>query len=286
LTDIFQPITRERRPAKILLTGAAGAGKTRTAMEFARAFGTTWAVAQTEPSAELYKGMVPGVDFRAFQMDKLTPQRWIEVMEQAAAANYDGIILDSISDEWHATLQVVDSTLTSSGSTDGRQGWRVARPPHNAFFLALQRLPIHVIATCKSKMEYDWSQKNVRQIGLEPIQDNDLPYYFDMVVDMAEQTARVTKVRGFSAAVGLSQHEPTYEFIEGFAEWLKEGDEPVVGEGALQRLRTGFPDRTEDEIRAAVRQAGVNTRGDLFRKGWFEKAEELLGANTGAATGG
>jgi len=276
LPDIFQPITRERRPAKILITGGAGSGKTRTAMEFAKAFGNTFAVAQTEPSVELYKGMIPGVEFRAYLMDRMTPQRWIEVMESAAESNYDGIIIDSLSDEWKATLQVVDSVETQSGSKDGRGGWRKARPDHERFFQELQRCPIHVIATCRSKMTYDWSSKNVQQIGMEPIQDDNLPYYFDMVINMQDQTATVTKVRGFSAAVGLSQHEPTYEFIEGFATWLKEGDEPVVGEGAMQRLRSNFPNASEEQIREAMRTAGVVKRSDLYKVGWYDRAEAIL----------
>jgi hypothetical protein len=56
-----------------------------------------------------------------------------------------------------------------------------------------------------------------------------------------------------------------------------------VGEGALQLLRGECPEKSEDDIRAAVRAAGVNTRGDLFKLGWLPKAREALqyGADSG-----
>jgi hypothetical protein len=245
-------------------------------MVFAEAFGKKFAVAQSEPSVELYKELIPGVEFRAFLMDRMTPKRWVEVIDAAVEAGYDGLIIDSLSDEWKATLQVVDSHETSTGSKDGRAGWRAARPDHEAFLMHLQRCPIHVIATCRSKMEYDWSQKKVQPLGLSPIQDDNLPYFFDLVVNMQDQMATVTKVRGFSDAVGLSQQDPTVEFIEGFAAWLKEGDEPEVGEGALQRLRAEFPDKSPEEVREAVKQAGVTMRSHLYKVGWYPKARELL----------
>lgn len=269
---LFTPIMREKRPAKILLTGPAGSGKTRTAMEMMRAFASKVAVAQTEPSAELYAELIDDVEFRSYQMDKLTSSRWIEVMEGAVKEGFDGIILDSLSDEWRSTLQMVDSTMTKDGRQDSRAGWRAVRPEHDAMFQTIIRLPIHVIATCRAKMQYDWESNQKRALGYEPQQDNDLPYFFDMVIDMQEQTGTVSKVRGYTDAIGLTEHYPGREFIMPFAQWLKDGAEPTIGESALQRLRAEFPAMEDEKIRAAVRAAGVTKRADIYRPGWYEKA--------------
>ena len=270
--DLFQQIRRERRPAKILVTGPAGSGKTRTAMDLVAAFADKVAVAQTEPSAELYVDQVPNVQFRSFVMDRLVSARWIEVMQNAAESNYGAMILDSISDEWSATLAVVDAQMTKDGRQDSRAGWRVARPDHNAMLTAITRLPIHVIATCRSKMVYDWSSQDKRMLGYEPIQDNDIAYFFDAVIEMSEQTGTIVKCRGFDAT-GMSAYKPNAEWIRPYADWLAEGQQPTVGSFAMLRLRHDFPQLSETQIREAVRAAGV-TKDSFHNYGWYAEVEQ------------
>jgi AAA domain len=273
---IFRPAARERRPAKILVTGPSGSGKTLTSMLVMTAFAKKVAVIQSEPSAETYVPRMPrDVQFDSLLLDRLEPERWTEAMLAAAEQDYEGVILDSLSDEWRATLAAVDATLNSRGSTDNREGWRVNRPRHEAMALTLMRLPIHVIATVRSRQTIDWSSGKPK--SMEPVQDNDLVYWFDLAFDMdAEHVAKVIKVRGFEALDGVREHKPTADFLAGYAEWLAAGAEPTTGELAVRRLEEMFPDLGPEVVRQAIRDAGVTTIARLHQPGWFEQARTAL----------
>jgi hypothetical protein len=251
------------------------------------ALATNIAAAQTEPSIELYKDTLPDtVRLQSFTMDRLDSTRWIEVMQAAVDEGYAGIILDSLSDEWKATLHQVDQTYTRDGRQDSRAGWRAVRPDHEGMFSFLQRLPIHVIATCRSKMQYDWESNRKRALGYEPTQDADLPYFFDCVIDMDEQTATISKVRGFDAT-GMQQHKPGPEWFSGYAKWLTSGEPPTTGDFAVLRLRREFPMLDyEVSIRDAIREAGVEKVADLKQPGWYERAYAICKAQVETTSAG
>jgi len=276
--SLFKPMSREKRSAKVLITGPAGAGKTHTALNLMTAFTDNIAVAMTEPSAELYLDRLPAdVRVEGFTMDRMDSERWSDAMNDAVDSGFGGIIMDSLSDEWRSTLNRVDSTMTRDGRQDNRAGWREIRPVHEGFAQAIQRCPIHVIATCRSKMSWDWEGSKKRALGYEPVQDNEITYWFDMVLDMDQRTATVEKVRGFSGAIGLSQHEPTAEFIRPFADWLTSGSDPTIGEPAMLRLRREYPNVDYQEIRRLVRDiGGVRSKQGLYVPGWFDLVKKEL----------
>jgi hypothetical protein len=141
--------------------------------------------------------------------------------------------------------------------------------------LTLMRLPIHVIATVRSRQTIDWSSG--RPQGMSPVQDNDLVYWFDLAFDMdADHVAKVIKVRGFETLDGVREHKPTADFLAGYAEWLAAGAEPTVGELAVKRLEEMYPDLGPDVVRQTIRDAGVTTLARLHQPGWFEQARAAL----------
>ena len=96
---MFKKAERKRAKLRLALSGPSGSGKTYGALQIAKGLGGKIAVLDTERgSASLYSDTV---DFDVVELGPpYEPERFIEVMDAAAKAGYEVLIIDSITHEW------------------------------------------------------------------------------------------------------------------------------------------------------------------------------------------
>lgn len=227
----FQRATRQGRKARIALIGPSGSGKTYTALGIASAFGKVAVVDTENGSASLYS------DTFAFDVMERSapydPRHVGKAIELAAEAEYDAIVIDSLSAFWAGTggtLDLIDQEKAKTNSNDGFGAWRKITPIQQAMVDSIIAAPIHVIVCLRAKQAYEVSRDDrgkmkVEKLGLEPVQRDMLEYEFDLVgeIDMDHRLV-VTKSR--MTAIADSVHERAgADLGKEIATWLSGGEE-------------------------------------------------------------
>lgn len=175
---------------KVVLAGPAGSGKTYTALLIATKFlkGKKVAVIDSEKGrSERYAGTF---DFVVEKPLKFDLRGYIAMVEAAAKAGVDVLILDSFSHVWNGeggALEQVDML----GGNKFSNGWKTVTPLYNELIRKLQTYPGHVIVTMRVKTEYvvetnDQGKAVPRKIGTKPIHREDADYEFDFVLNLAQ----------------------------------------------------------------------------------------------------
>ena len=124
------------------------------------------------------------------------PAKYIDAIRTAEAAGYEVIIIDSLSHAWYAELELVDSAKNSFTA------WKDVRPLERRLLDTIVRCNSHVIATMRSKTEWDTSQKDSNgkmkpvKIGTAAIQTSGIEYEFDIAGELsAEHILWISKSR-------------------------------------------------------------------------------------------
>lgn len=296
---MFRPAVKEAAKLRLAIAGPSGSGKTYTALAVASALadGGKVALVDTEHgSASKY------ADIFAFDVAEMHPpfhpDKFIAAINDATAAGYSVIILDSLTHAWAGTggvLDIVDEAAKRSKSGNTYMAWKEGTPVQNKLVDAIVQSGIHVIATMRSKTEYTLVTNNngkqePKKIGMAPEQRQGFEYEFDVFVDMdVEHNGIVSKTRCPALADRVFT-KPGREFAAILAEWLKgatpaarvvsveapteapapapatnSNGKPKAGEGTLRRLHA----------------LGVEYYGDK----WDEERHRLVQVvTTGAAT--
>ncbi len=193
MTMQFQKATRQAVKLKLAIAGPSGSGKTLGALAIAKVLagdGGRIALIDTENgSASLYG------DKYAFDTLNLGPPftsaRYIEAMEAAVEAGYAVLVIDSLSHQWSgdggilARKEEMDKRPGSNSYTN----WATFTKEHTAFVGKVLQLPVHVIATLRSKQDYvletnDKGKQQPKKVGMAPVQREGLEYEFSTVFDV------------------------------------------------------------------------------------------------------
>lgn len=236
----FKPASRRKTKLRMALDGTPGAGKTYTALRFAFELGSKVAVIDTEgESASKYEGESPDGKPWKFDVISLTdfsPASYCTLIQSAALAGYDVLIIDSLSHAWAGSggaLEMVDrkASMAKAGANT-YFAWRDVTPIHNKMVDAILRTPVHIIATLRTKMEFaleeytdERGNKKTRpvKIGMKPVQREGVEYEFDIVADLDQShTLSVSKSR-CSAIDGMQALKPGPEFMAPVLHWLNSG---------------------------------------------------------------
>jgi len=196
----FKAATRKRVKARLAFAGISKSGKSATALGVMRGIvGPTGRIAavDTENGAlSLYAGMYPTeAQPSGFDVQDLTncsPDAYVKAIKEAGAAKYDGLIIDSVSQEWGSILEIVDGQVDKFFT-----GWKAATPKHNEFIRSIITAPMHVIATVRQKDEYHTEQRDGKtipvKVGTEMVQRKQFEYEFNAVMTLdLEHNIRVT----------------------------------------------------------------------------------------------
>jgi hypothetical protein len=244
MTYTPRPATRKQCPLRLALAGPSGSGKTFSSLLFASALGDRLCVIDSERgSSELYAGDPDIPPFDVIILEEATPEAYIAAIE--AAAGYDVLILDSISPEWTATLEIVDAVTQASASKNAyTTGWAIGTPRHNRFVRTMLSYPGHVIATIRQKTKYVLEDKGSglmpKKAGWEWIQRDLLEFEFDLCAEIDfDHVLKIVKTR-CRTVEGLIVPKPTADVMLPLKAWLG----------------TGTPVHTLQELFATVKTAG------------------------------
>jgi len=229
-SDEFTPRRAQRSAAKLRLAldGAAGSGKTFSAIEIA--FGLTdnkgkIVVIDTEnQSADLYASLG---EYDTVPLNPpYSPERYIAAIKKMEELGYDVIIIDSLSANWAGEGGALEKqTSVTKRTGNGYTSWSEVTPGQNRLVEAMLSSKCHIIATMRSKMEYvmdkDQNGKTtIRKIGLMPIQRSGVEHEFTIVFDLdQEHTASVSKDR--SGLFDGKNFKPSRETGKQLKEWLR-----------------------------------------------------------------
>ena len=152
----FAPATRPTK-LNVALFGPSGAGKSYTALGLAHQLGSRVAVIDTEhASSALYRDRFPH-DIASLA-PPFHPERYQALLDDAVAAGYDVVILDSLSPEWDGPggcLALAEEVRQRQKTANRFTAWAEVTPRHDALFGAINRVPCSVIATFRGKPAYD-----------------------------------------------------------------------------------------------------------------------------------
>lgn len=247
----FIPAEKSQLKARILISGAAGSGKTMAALELASALGSRVAVIDTENgSAALYS------DKYKFEMLNLQPpyppEDFVQAIKVAENSGFDVIVVDGITPEWSGSGGCLDLHTKLGGRF---QDWAKITPRHRGFIQKILECSTHIICTCRSKQGYamDEQSKKVTKLGMAPEQRDGLDYEMTLVFNIINQThlAEATKDRTglFDGKQFLISKNTGLEILE----WLNSGT-PAKS-----------PEPTITDVRNLLISAGVKSLPD-FKK--------------------
>jgi len=253
----FVKAERKRAKARILIEGPSGSGKSYSALRLAKGLGGRIAAIDTEHgSLSMYSDVAP---FDVLELSApFSPDRYIAAIHEAEEAGYDVLIIDSITHEWSGEggiLDIVEKTPAPGGNSFAR--WASVTPKHNRFIETMLQSPIHVIATTRSKTDWQLDDKKPKKVGLAPQQRDGIDYEFTMVftVQSGNHVASVSKDR-------TGQFDTYLQVIDEqtgkrIADWLGSGAEaPAPTAGPEAR-----PEDTDEAYRSTLihrcREAGL-----------------------------
>lgn len=221
---MFQKATKTQARLRFALCGPSGAGKTYTALEIARHLGKTTAVIDTERgSASKYADRF---DFDVCELTDFHPSKYMEAIRAAGQANYDVIVIDSLSHAWFWELN------ETSRAQNSFTAWGKVRPLERALIDAMLATPAHVIVTMRTKTEWVLvdSPKSGKpmpeRVGTAPIQASGIEYEFDIAGEL-DLNHLLTISKSRCPELSSTTHlNPGQELAKRMLIWLTDG-EPV-----------------------------------------------------------
>lgn len=225
----FIKATKAQAKARIALIGPGGSGKSYTALIIAGILGNKVAAIDTERgSLSKYSDKF---NFDVSEFDSYNPANYIKAIEEAAAAGYDTLIIDSLSHAWagkDGSLELVEKEKIKQRNENQYTAWRNVTPLHNRLIDAILQAPMHVIVTMRTKTEYvlesnEKGKMQPRKVGLAPIMRDGIEYEFDVVADIdIDHNLVVTKTR-CDKLDGYLANKPGSELANILKSWLSDG---------------------------------------------------------------
>lgn len=225
----FTTATRHEAKARVAMIGPTGAGKTWTALQFARTLagtdGTIGVIDTENGSASLYS------DTYEFQTAPWYPPydpAKLAAAINTAAKQFDVLIVDSLTHFWQGDGGVLDIVEQEGAKMRGNNfaGWKKGTPLWRGIVDALIFAPCHVVITMRSKMDYVQQQGSdgrtkVEKMGMAPVARNDVEYEFTVVGEL-DQSHRLTITKSRCSALA-DQTAPAHQsakLAEVLRDWL------------------------------------------------------------------
>jgi hypothetical protein len=158
------------------------------------------------------------------------PRNYMKLIREAGKSPLDVLVLDSISHAWYALLDLVTEEGKKSNKPFG--GWDKGSPIYKEFVETILASPLHIIATSRSKSEYDISKDEkgktkVTKIGTKPDQRENIEYEFDVAGTMDEENNLTIIKSRCSAIHRKSFYQPGKELADTLRAWLNSGEAPA-----------------------------------------------------------
>jgi hypothetical protein len=311
---------------RLALTGVTGGGKTYTALEFAAALGSKVLVLDSEHDSALRYAddfvfdhvSIPKYVCERYEVrseDLFHPLKYIELLELAAEAGYDVVVIDSATHEWVGVGGCLKLADALKGQSQNQFiAWRIVGPWHDDFVEAVLHAPMHTITTFRSKMEYalttnEKGKMAPQKMGLAPVTRDGTEYEFDIVGDLdVNHNMGISKSR-CSILKQPVYMKPTREFMDKIIPWLGsaeaaiprapsirtgESGEPVAGaepvpsdgDDSFDAAQLAFCDgliRFEGKLQANKVQGWLNEKQTFASRAKYTTHESLMACSRGEA---
>lgn len=269
----FSKATKTAAKLRLALAGPSGSGKTFTALTLGCALGTRVAVIDTERgSASKYADLF---SFDVLELDSFSPLAYVAAIQEASAAGYDVVIVDSLTQAWAGkggALELVDTAAKQAKSSNTYFAWREVTPLHNQLVDALVGCPAHLIATLRSKVEYliETTQqgKSVpRRVGMAPIQREGLEYEFDLFGEMDRDNTLLIQKSRCPELSGVVIPKPSGQLAETLKAWL--AGAPVPAQPQRETPAASPPVITDGQRKRLFALTGKAKIADATLKAWL-----------------
>jgi hypothetical protein len=243
---MFVKAQRQQAKLRLALCGPSGSGKTYSALQIARGLAPEGQIAMIDTergSGSLY------ADLTAYDIAPIsppfTPKRYIELIQAAAAAGYQVLIIDSLSHAWTGeggVLDMHDKAAAASRSGNSFMAWREVTPHHNALVDAILGAELHIIVTLRTKTAYEVvdsgkGKKEPIKIGLAPVQRDGVEYEFTVVMDLSVEGHVATATKDRTRLFDGLHFIPAPETGESLAQWLEgDAEATAASRATLKRL--------------------------------------------------
>lgn len=245
---MFVKATREKIALKLAITGPSGSGKSMSALRLAAGLGRKIAVIDTENgSASLYADTV---EFDVAVLSApYTVKKYVAAIEEATAAGYDVIVIDSLSHEWAGEGGLLDQkTAKEAAGKNGFTAWGELGQQHELLKSAILQAKMHIVVTMRSKQDYVLEQgtngkTTPRKVGMAPIQREGMEYEFTTVWD-CDASHRATTSKDRTGLFTDEIEQITEAHGTRLIEWLKTAATPAAPVSVKA---------TADEMKAALK---------------------------------
>jgi hypothetical protein len=286
---VFEEAKKTQVKARVGMAGPAGAGKTYTMLVLLTALaGPTGriAVIDTERgSSKLYADkfkfsvltLSPDID------GAFSPKNFTAAIHSAEKAGFDAIGIDGLSPAWEGEGGALDLVDKAAAKIHGNSyvAWRNVTPMHRELVDAMLQSPAHIVATIRSKMDYDQveegGRKVIKKLGLAPIQRQGMEYEFTLFCDMDVDHRIVVSKSRCDLMADQTAHKPDAEFWEPFVKWLDDGEEAPPPAPKAEKTTVQTPDTSDYNFAALLTWANTElglTEADarqILRDGGFTK---------------
>lgn len=278
----YTKAVRHKVKLKIALIGSSGSGKTYSALRVARGIaGETGRIALLDTEND--RGLYYADEFE-YDHDTLTapytPERYIQKIDEAVRADYDVLIIDSISHEWSGVggcLEMVDKLQGKNNYTK----WGQITPRHNAFIEKVIQSPIHIIVTIRGKDQYvleqdDRGKQVPKKVGLGGIQRDGIEYEYTLTFLIDRDTHIATAQKDNTHIFDSRFEMLTEDHGVLFREWADGG---IVAPKELDRPETrnhaGVTDQSLQDINEllGVENGEVKKRRSMIANGFLKKVK-------------
>lgn len=308
----FRPAWKERLKARVAFDGPSGAGKTWTALTWARVLSPDGqiGVIDTEARSALFysptkeqpiERLHPWDPPFEFQHVEWPPPYDLNLLARTIeryASEFDVLIIDSLSHFWSGEgglLDMVDSIAKRSTGGNTWAAWKEGTPALRNLIDVILRAPCHMLVTMRSKTEWIIAErenksgavvKEPKRIGMAPEMRGGIEYEFTVVCDLdLAHTTTVAKSRANVIADRTAPAGRTHEVAQAFADWLDSGVE-LVSAAVAHRWIDAMNTIPDQEDRRAVKAQFVDLFGvpdkvttDMIQDAdrWVEATVSALG---------
>jgi hypothetical protein len=230
----FRKAIKSKSKLRLAIYGAAGSGKTYSALEIATGMikdNESIAVTDTEKgSSQKYADRFT---FDIAELEEPTIDHLVKTIKEAEN-NYTVLIIDSLSHSWEELLIENHKLAQTKYKGNTWAAWNEGTPKQKKLINAITGSSCHIIATMRTKTEWVIGENNRPiRVGLAPEQGKGIEFEFDMLMEInPEHAVHILKDR-----TGKFQdqviNKPSREFGASLIEWLNNGVDPIDLEKAF-----------------------------------------------------
>lgn len=224
----FKKATKAQAKLRCAVFGPSGAGKTMTSLRVGTGLAKGQPVAFIDTERGSASKYADRWSFDVLELDDKSIQGYCDAIRMAAEAGYAVLVIDSLSHAWQELLEEIDKLAKAKYRGNTWSAWSEGTPLQKKLVDAILTFPGHIIATMRSKTEWQTTQdqsgrnRPVR-VGLAPEQGKGVEYEFDLLLELStDHIANVIKDR-----TGRWQDKmidkPGEMFGTQLAEWLADG---------------------------------------------------------------